>query len=330
MSAPLRNLIVASFALLLARGAAADEVKLKNGGRVRGTIMEEDPKTGVRVQLADGTVRVIEAAKVEKVIYDEDKTPPKREPSPPPQAEKKPEKGRVEITSDEDGVAYAAQALRLGRRKRFGPPVRLGEVKAGEALTVDVAPGTQKIEVEFERGGADADLVQVDVDTPVIVELHGLGYWHDGPRIWVGAVVPALWLFVGDRLGGAVDFQFQVAVTHKLTDLIGLRGALRLGGGPFNANVAFGAEAVARLSLTSVYGMELGLDGGVLYGADSDILSPTGYIGLRASVLSLRVGPHRNAELAVRNSLPVLLYPGTDPTFGFSAELSFAVMAFGE
>ncbi|MFO0547700.1 MAG: hypothetical protein U0271_04880 [Polyangiaceae bacterium] len=317
---------------LFAYGAAADEVKLKSGGRVRGTIMEEDPKSGVRIQLADGTVRVIEAGKVDKVIYDEAKPPQKAEPEPPPpKVEKKPEKGQVEITSDEDGVAYAATALRLGRRKRFAPPVRLGEVKAGEPLTVNVSPGTQKIEVEFERGGSDADLVQVDADTPVSVDMHGLGYWHDGPRVWIGAVIPALWASFGSRDSRVgVDFQFQVAMTYKLSDLFGLRGAVRLGGGFGMADVAFGAEAVARLSLTSVYGIELGLDGGVLHDTDPFVLSPAGYIGLRASVLSLRVGPHRNAELAVRNSLPVMLYPGADPTFGFSAELSFAVMAFGE
>jgi hypothetical protein len=46
-----------------------DVVFLKNGGRVVGTVMEESPDSGVRIKLADGTVRVILTADVQSVSY---------------------------------------------------------------------------------------------------------------------------------------------------------------------------------------------------------------------------------------------------------------------
>ena len=40
-----------------ARAAAPDEVLLANGGRLRGTVMEDDPVKGVSIQLLDGSTR---------------------------------------------------------------------------------------------------------------------------------------------------------------------------------------------------------------------------------------------------------------------------------
>jgi hypothetical protein len=45
-----------------------DVVLLKNGGRVRGTVMEESPDKGVRIKLLDGAIRVV-AAEVQSVSY---------------------------------------------------------------------------------------------------------------------------------------------------------------------------------------------------------------------------------------------------------------------
>jgi hypothetical protein len=50
---------------------------LNNGGRIRGTVMEEHPQTGVRIQLADGEVRQVAASEVQRVEYGP------REPAPP-------------------------------------------------------------------------------------------------------------------------------------------------------------------------------------------------------------------------------------------------------
>jgi hypothetical protein len=65
------------------RGASAplDTVFLKNGGRVRGTVIEEEPERGVRLKLADGTLRSIKPSEVDHVTYADAAAP-----SPPPAA----------------------------------------------------------------------------------------------------------------------------------------------------------------------------------------------------------------------------------------------------
>lgn len=66
---------VISLALVLAVPAIAhagdsdDTVFLKNGGRVRGTVLVEDPGKGVTIKLADGTTRTVPAADVKNVQY---------------------------------------------------------------------------------------------------------------------------------------------------------------------------------------------------------------------------------------------------------------------
>jgi hypothetical protein len=70
---PTRSLVtMLALTLLLAGTARAQEldtVLLTNGGRMRGTIMEEDPQRGVSVRLPDGTVRKLEASEVKEVHY---------------------------------------------------------------------------------------------------------------------------------------------------------------------------------------------------------------------------------------------------------------------
>ncbi len=46
-----------------------DVVVLAGGGRVRGTVVEEDPRKGVRIRLLDGTMRSVSAAQVVEVRY---------------------------------------------------------------------------------------------------------------------------------------------------------------------------------------------------------------------------------------------------------------------
>jgi hypothetical protein len=46
-----------------------DTVLLTNGGRVRGTIFDDDPRTGVGIKLPDNTTRRIKSADVKKVLY---------------------------------------------------------------------------------------------------------------------------------------------------------------------------------------------------------------------------------------------------------------------
>lgn len=59
-------------ATALAAEATPDTVHLTNGGRLRGTVSEEDPRTGVKIVLADGSVRSVPAADVRRVEYGSD------------------------------------------------------------------------------------------------------------------------------------------------------------------------------------------------------------------------------------------------------------------
>lgn len=52
-----------------ARADDVDVVLLQNGGRVQGTVVEDDPATGVQVRMADGTLARIPRASVQSVQY---------------------------------------------------------------------------------------------------------------------------------------------------------------------------------------------------------------------------------------------------------------------
>jgi hypothetical protein len=65
--------VVAAALLLSFAGSASaadeDTIFLTNGGRVRGTIMVEEPGKGVTIKLADGTTRVLKSSEVLRVEY---------------------------------------------------------------------------------------------------------------------------------------------------------------------------------------------------------------------------------------------------------------------
>ena len=56
--------------------ARADVVHLEDGGRIRGTILEETADEGVRVQMFDGKTKLIPPEDVKRVEYDESTTAP--------------------------------------------------------------------------------------------------------------------------------------------------------------------------------------------------------------------------------------------------------------
>jgi hypothetical protein len=66
-----------------ARADGDDIVFLKNGGRVRGVVMLEDPKQGVKVKLGDGSVHEVPAADVDHIEYAKPAPPPAPVPLPP-------------------------------------------------------------------------------------------------------------------------------------------------------------------------------------------------------------------------------------------------------
>jgi hypothetical protein len=57
-----------------------DTVHLRNGGRVRGVVLEESPTLGVRIRLPDGTTRSLEAGEVDYVTFGGAPTPIRSDP----------------------------------------------------------------------------------------------------------------------------------------------------------------------------------------------------------------------------------------------------------
>lgn len=58
-----------------ARADELDTILLNNGGRLQGTVVEDQP-SGVRVKLADGTLRTVPRAEIAKVRYASDRVAP--------------------------------------------------------------------------------------------------------------------------------------------------------------------------------------------------------------------------------------------------------------
>ncbi|HEX9240989.1 MAG TPA: hypothetical protein VF875_00970 [Anaeromyxobacter sp.] len=65
---------------------ALDTVFLADGGRVRGTVIEDSPTSGVTLQLPDGSFRKFPRAEVARVEYAGEKTAPPPAAPPPPMA----------------------------------------------------------------------------------------------------------------------------------------------------------------------------------------------------------------------------------------------------
>ncbi len=63
----LLGLVVASFASV---ASASDVVRLADGGRVQGTVMEYDPASGATIRLADGTLRRVTQPEIASISYE--------------------------------------------------------------------------------------------------------------------------------------------------------------------------------------------------------------------------------------------------------------------
>ncbi len=81
---------VALAAMLAGADPGFDTVFLQNGGRLRGTVVEEDPGRGVTIQIPGGQVRTVPPAEVFRIEYRDGTLgtlgvqPPPKAPAPPP------------------------------------------------------------------------------------------------------------------------------------------------------------------------------------------------------------------------------------------------------
>jgi hypothetical protein len=94
-----------------------DTVHLTSGGRARGTVVEDDPATGVTIQLADGTFRRFPRSEIKRVEYGGEPAAPPPAVAPPPPAAPPPPMA-VPPAEDErparDPMAPASMTLALG------------------------------------------------------------------------------------------------------------------------------------------------------------------------------------------------------------------------
>jgi hypothetical protein len=181
--------------LLLAGPALADDVRdtimLANGGRIRGTVMEEDPKAGVLIRLPDGTTKRIPDREVNEVVYG-GATPQRAAPA----------QQRAVPSAEASGTEGTTQQERRAAEKKESP------VHAYQNGTFSLLAGTGYSATGagggfLSGGGAPQGFVQMGIDTRLTFEpgfvlnarvglLHPTGgkSTNIGPGVGVGAVLP--------------------------------------------------------------------------------------------------------------------------------------------
>jgi hypothetical protein len=152
---------VAIAALLAAAAADLDTVFLKNGGRLRGTVLEEDPARGVSIQIPGGDLRKLAPDEVVRVEYGDGAVrTPGAQPAPAPQPQWQPlppaaQPGPEPVRTAEPLPPIAAPAA-------SEPPVPVGprppQLVTLAASLIWLAPG----------GEAEAGLPMRDFTSPLI------------------------------------------------------------------------------------------------------------------------------------------------------------------
>src|SRR5262245_1185793 len=99
-------LVTASLVSVAPSAHADDIVFLKNGGRVRGTVLESDPSAGTRIKLLDGSIKSLKPGEVDHVdVNNNAATPPSQTAPRAPSAVTPPPviAGALRIASEEPG-----------------------------------------------------------------------------------------------------------------------------------------------------------------------------------------------------------------------------------
>ena len=199
-----------------------DTVFLADGGRVRGQVMEEHPKTGVRVRLADGTVRDIPAAEVDHVAYGGSPSappvvpppvsPPPKPPGPPPTASS-PTQPKPRAPTHRPASIPRTAGLRVssgepGRLLLDGKPV--GAVGSEPLELGELQPGKHELTLELEDGDSSVESVTLEAGTTVELELEPPGpryafHYRDGLSFGIG--VGAFYLLRPRRVQGVLPIE---------------------------------------------------------------------------------------------------------------------------
>lgn len=193
--APRRDAIMLlALAMVWARSAAADEVRLTDGGSVLGRVVSESPTKGVVVLLRDGSSYSVPAALVKEVVYEDasangpeapiakgGSTSDVPAPEPPQERDRaRPAdgEGTLRVSAASSGTVSVRSATERGARWE-----RKGRVREAEgSIEVPLAEGLWEVEIEFDIGGGASQRAVVN---PGALTKLRLGHWQEAP--WVEA-----------------------------------------------------------------------------------------------------------------------------------------------
>jgi hypothetical protein len=293
------------FQLTPARAAADDVVLLANGGRVRGTVVSEDPAQGIRIRLADGTIRNIAAKDVKKVEYAGEASTTEVPPPPAPAAPAAPPEAVGSIH-----VETAAPATVL---------IDGGIVGKAPADVSAAAAGRHRIHVDFDDGGSRDQIVLVQggqtaklmVDRPPMQEIFAS---HRGLHLGFAGELTLIAGIFGDattplNFGGGAAFLAQYGVSPGVD--VRATAFVDATGGTFGF-LPLGASLGVRFNLGSVYTMGLGFRGGVGIIAGSNGSTPGPFFGPELSLIGFRFGEQRQFSVELTQRLAFYFFSGAD------------------
>jgi hypothetical protein len=284
-----------------AAGAPQVEVvHLKDGGEVRGLIMERSPQTGIVIKLYDNSVRSIPPAAIEYAG--------------------RPGTGGLRVDAPEPGTV-ALDGQEVGR-----VPLDLNNLEAG----------SHRLRIKFDPGDETHAGVEVQAGrvTPVGLQLpegRALADLYRGTHFALGGgPMAGSSLHTSAVLGGVVFAGASIGVSSQ--GELRLLGHLGLGSDLDYERVWYelAASATYRLRLSALYAIEFGARLSLLpypddkYGNDPNYNvtrenSITPAIGVQGSLLTLSFGPARSYELQLWHTLQIS--PGEAT---FRTGLSFA------
>jgi hypothetical protein len=297
-----------------AAGDVDDTVFLKNGGRARGTVVEEDPTAGVSVRLPNGTFRSFKPQEVARVEYGNQ---PATLASTPPTA------APTRVDSDREsakaaGIGSPLDAIQGSLHIESTEPgvVTIDGAEYGTLPQVihNLSAGPHRVMVHFLAGDSVARSVGVRAGAESLVNFEATPSLeafklHQGPHFGLG-IEPAVAYLLGEDQIGAT-FRAIGRISYALTRVVELRSDLVVGSffgnGAYNGYyretmLAFGVLLRVDLQVNwgSIYTLSIGLDVGAA-NADEPLIA-----GLHGSLLSFRFGAKREFLLNFQDGLLVI------------------------
>ena len=290
-------------------GDIDDTVFLKSGGRARGTVIEEDPRTGVTLRLPNNTLRTFKPDDVARVEYG---TSPATESSMalhPSQAQGASAAVAPPVSDTPFNVVQGS--LRIESSEPGSAMIDGAEYGTLPQVIQNLSAGPHRVVVQFHAGDSIARIIGVRAGTETLAKFEPTPSLeafksHHGLHFGVG-VDPLIALVDGDDLGASVRVFGRMS--YAFTRVVELR--VDLVGGGYVQNVyrdyntatksAFGVSLRGDLQLNwgSIYTLAVGLDFGV---AATDEEGP--FIGgVHVSLLGFRFGSKREFLLSAQEGL---------------------------